>query len=90
MVVRGVVERPKTIADALCRLIKIPDAIACDVTRRWSNSFSCYNCFQREPYDSTYDPQIGLFVSPDTIVPDAGRVFDYNRFMYVRGRVLNK
>jgi len=28
-------------------------------------------------------------VSPDTIVPDATNVFDYNRFMYVRGRVLN-
>ena len=28
-------------------------------------------------------------MSPDTIVPDATNVFDYNRFMYVRGRVLN-
>ena len=37
-----------------------------------------------------YDPQIGLFVSPDTIVPDAGNVFDYNRFMYVRGRGLRQ
>ncbi|MCB0089100.1 MAG: hypothetical protein KDE54_14415 [Caldilineaceae bacterium] len=36
-----------------------------------------------------YDPVIGQFISPDTIVPDAGSVLDYNRFMYVRGRVLN-
>ena len=36
-----------------------------------------------------YDPTIGAFISPDTIVPDAGNLFDYNRYMYVRGRVLN-
>jgi len=35
-----------------------------------------------------YDPQIGLFVSLDTIVPDAGRVFGYNRTMYVAGNPL--
>ena len=35
-----------------------------------------------------YDPSIGTFISADTIVPDAGNVFDYNRFMYVRGRGL--
>jgi RHS repeat-associated protein len=32
-----------------------------------------------------YDPQIGLFLSADTLVPDPGVVFDYNRYMYVRG-----
>jgi RHS repeat-associated protein len=36
-----------------------------------------------------YDPQLGTFISPDTLVPDATNVFDYNRFMYVRGRVMN-
>ena len=36
-----------------------------------------------------YDPQIGHFISPDTIVPDPGNVLDYNRYLYVRGRVLN-
>jgi RHS repeat-associated protein len=36
-----------------------------------------------------YDPVIGAFISPDTIVPDATNLFDYNRYMYVRGRVLN-
>ncbi|MFN8446855.1 MAG: RHS repeat-associated core domain-containing protein [Caldilineaceae bacterium] len=35
-----------------------------------------------------YDPVIGMFVSPDTIVPDAGNVFDYNRFMYARGNAM--
>ncbi|MCA9368356.1 hypothetical protein KC887_08965, partial [Candidatus Kaiserbacteria bacterium] len=25
-----------------------------------------------------YDPEIGHFISPDTIVPDPGRVFGYN------------
>jgi hypothetical protein len=32
-----------------------------------------------------YDPQIGLFLSADTLVPDAGVLFDYNRYMYFRG-----
>jgi len=36
-----------------------------------------------------YDLSIGAFISPDTIVPDATNVFDYNRYMYVRGRALN-
>jgi RHS repeat-associated protein len=35
-----------------------------------------------------YDPQLGTFISPDTLVPDAGVVFDYNRYMYVRGNPL--
>ncbi len=32
-----------------------------------------------------YDPALGTFVSPDTIVPDPSMVMDYNRYMYVRG-----
>jgi len=32
-----------------------------------------------------YDPQLGQFISPDTLVPDAGNLFDYNRYMYARG-----
>lgn len=32
-----------------------------------------------------YDPQIGTFISPDTLVPDPTHVFDYNRYMYARG-----
>ncbi|MEZ4662076.1 MAG: RHS repeat-associated core domain-containing protein [Caldilineaceae bacterium] len=36
-----------------------------------------------------YDPAIGQFTPPDTLVPDATSVLDYNRFMYVRGRALN-
>ena len=35
-----------------------------------------------------YDPALGQFVSPDTLVPDASRVLDYNRYMYVRGNPL--
>jgi len=35
-----------------------------------------------------YDPALGTFLSPDTLVPDAGRVIDYNRFLYVRGNPL--
>ncbi|MFZ1753073.1 MAG: RHS repeat-associated core domain-containing protein [Caldilineaceae bacterium] len=31
-----------------------------------------------------YDPALGTFLSPDTLVPDAGRVVDYNRFLYAR------
>ena len=32
---------------------------------------------------------IGQFVSPDTIVPEPGRVFGYNRYMYTLGNPLN-
>lgn len=32
-----------------------------------------------------YDPLLGQFVSPDTIVPDLSLVSDYNRFAYTRG-----
>ncbi|MCB0083115.1 MAG: RHS repeat-associated core domain-containing protein, partial [Caldilineaceae bacterium] len=35
-----------------------------------------------------YDPVIGQFVSPDTIVPDATSVLDYNRFAYARANPL--
>jgi RHS repeat-associated protein len=32
-----------------------------------------------------YDPELGQFLSPDTIVPDPTNLLDYNRYMYVRG-----
>ncbi len=35
-----------------------------------------------------YDPEIGQFVSPDTIVPAPGEVFAYNRYMYGYGNPL--
>ena len=35
-----------------------------------------------------YDPELGTFVSPDTIVPDAEYLFSYNRFMYTYGNPL--
>ena len=35
-----------------------------------------------------YDPALGTFISPDSIVPDAGMVVDYNRFLYARGNPL--
>ena len=35
-----------------------------------------------------YDPSLGQFVSPDTIVPDASRVLAYNRYMYSVGNPL--
>ncbi|MCA9368511.1 RHS repeat-associated core domain-containing protein, partial [Candidatus Kaiserbacteria bacterium] len=35
-----------------------------------------------------YDPVIGQFVSPDTLVPEPGRVFGYNRYMYALGNPL--
>jgi len=35
-----------------------------------------------------YDPAMGVFISPDAVVPDATNVFDYNRYMYVRGNPL--
>jgi len=35
-----------------------------------------------------YDPRTGQFMSPDTIVPDPNNLFDYNRYLYVRGNPL--
>ena len=35
-----------------------------------------------------YDPALGTFISPDTMVPGAGQVINYNRFLYARGNPL--
>ncbi len=35
-----------------------------------------------------YDPSLGTFISPDTIVPDPGLVIDYNRVLYARANPL--
>ncbi|MCE7989942.1 MAG: RHS repeat-associated core domain-containing protein [Caldilinea sp. CFX5] len=37
-------------------------------------------------YNARYfDPELGQFISPDPLVPDPTNLFDYNRYMYVRG-----
>jgi RHS repeat-associated protein len=50
--------------------------------------------FTSQPEDATgllyynaryYDPQLGQFISPDTIVPDPTQLIDYNRYLYARG-----
>jgi hypothetical protein len=35
-----------------------------------------------------YDRTVGMFISPDTIVPDPTNVYDYNRYMYAGGNPL--
>ena len=35
-----------------------------------------------------YDPALGQFVSPDTLVPEPGLAVDYNRYLYTRGNPL--
>ena len=35
-----------------------------------------------------YDPNLGAFISPDSLVPNMARVIDYNRFLYARGNPL--
>ena len=35
-----------------------------------------------------YDPVLGQFISPDTLIPDPSNVQDYNRYMYARGNPL--
>lgn len=35
-----------------------------------------------------YDPVIGQFISPDTVVPDPANVYAYNRYMYAYGNPL--
>ena len=41
-------------------------------------------------YDNAryYGPALGTFISPDTIIPDAGIVIDCNRSLYTRGNPL--
>ena len=35
-----------------------------------------------------YDPALGTFISPDSMVPGPGQVINYNRFLYARGNPL--
>ncbi len=35
-----------------------------------------------------YDPVLGSFISPDSVVPHPGMTFSFNRFLYVRGSPL--
>ena len=35
-----------------------------------------------------YDPQIGQFISPDSLVPDPTVLIDYNRYAYARANPL--
>jgi RHS repeat-associated protein len=35
-----------------------------------------------------YDPTLGTFISPDSLIPDPGNVYDWNRYMYTRGNPL--
>ncbi len=53
--------------------------------------------FTGRPHDATglvymnaryYDPAIGQFISPDTVVPDPTVVMDYNRYLYARANPL--
>ena len=37
-----------------------------------------------------YDPDLGQFLSPDTLVPDPTSVFGYNRYMYTSGNPMNR
>ena len=65
--------------------------------RRTVNTPLTDNLFTGQKQDDTglyyynaryYDPEIGHFISPDTIVPDPLRVDAYNRYMYAYGNPL--
>jgi RHS repeat-associated protein len=65
--------------------------------RGYTGSFPTRHQFTGQYIDDTglyyygaryYDREIGAFLSPDTIVPDASNLFDYNRYMMVRGNPL--
>ena len=36
----------------------------------------------------SYDPALGTFISPDSLVPNPRRIVDHNRFLYARGNPL--
>ncbi|MEZ4736337.1 MAG: RHS repeat-associated core domain-containing protein [Caldilineaceae bacterium] len=61
--------------------------------RAWSGSIPTRHQFTGQYIDDTslyymnaryYDPEIGQFISPDTLVPDPSNLFDYNRYAYAR------
>ncbi len=63
-------------------------------SRRGGDELATDHRFTSQKYDGTglyyynaryYDPALGTFISPDTIVPDPTLVSDYNRFAYTRG-----
>jgi RHS repeat-associated protein len=71
--------------------------LAYGTTRGSSGTLPTDRTFTGQKQDSTglmylnaryYDSALGQFLSPDTVVPDAGVVLDYNRYMYVRGNPL--
>jgi RHS repeat-associated protein len=35
-----------------------------------------------------YDPELGMFISPDSVIPDPGDYFSYNRYLYANGNPL--
>ena len=47
--------------------------------RFWKKTFDLYYYGAR-----WYDPALGQFLSPDTIVPAAGNALDYHRYAYKR------
>jgi len=55
-----------------------PGALSTDQTFTGQKSDSTGLLYMNARY---YDPAQGTFLSPDTIVPDAGAVIDYNRFL---------
>ena len=66
-------------------------------SQRSGNELGTENRFTGQKGDGTglqyynaryYDPQLGTFISPDTLVPDPTAVIDYNRYVYARANPL--
>jgi RHS repeat-associated protein len=52
--------------------------------QRWDDTIGLYD------YDARfYDPQIGTFIQPDSVVPDPGNPIAWNRFAYVYNNPVN-
>ena len=53
-----------------------------------SRAYFAYGAERSATGDLQTDRTFGTFISPDSLVPNAGRVINYNRFLYARGNPL--
>ncbi|MFN8465373.1 MAG: RHS repeat-associated core domain-containing protein [Caldilineaceae bacterium] len=83
--------------DALTNVVGSRGYYAFGATRRSSGLTPTDRRFTGQVEDPTglyyynsryYDPQLGQFISPDTIVPEPTNLLSYNRYLYAKGNPL--
>ncbi|MFN8465375.1 MAG: RHS repeat-associated core domain-containing protein [Caldilineaceae bacterium] len=83
--------------DAITNVVSSRGYYAFGATRRSSGLTPTDRRFTGQVEDPTglyyynsryYDPQLGQFISPDTIVPEPNNLLSYNRYLYANGNPL--